>query len=138
MVQDLKQRKPNHGFEILSQSDICKTGGIFDEKKFQLLKNGKSRLPYEKLTLQYLYETEIVPPKKDYHSDLTNTDIDDSTYEDIKKFWSTFGCRNLMEYSAYYVSLDVLLLAEVFMEFRKYILSFAGLDPDHYLGDDTS
>ena len=99
-----------------------------------MLKNGKSRLPYDKLTMQYLFKTTNVPCKEDYHSELTNTDIDDDTYEDVKRFWSLFKCKNLAEYSSYYVSLDVLLLAEVFMEFRKSTLSWAGLDHDFYLG----
>ena len=101
LVQDLKKRKPDHPFEILSQSEICETNGVFDDKKFAMLKNGKSKLPYDKLTWQYLMETENVPCKKDYHSELTKTDIDDDTYEDIKRFWSTFKCKNLAEYSFY-------------------------------------
>ena len=137
LVQDLKKRKPDHPFEILAQSNICKTGSVLDEKKFNMLKNGKSKLPYDKLTIPYLLQTTTVPCKKDYYSELTNTGIDDETYEDIKCFWSTFKCKNLAEYSSYYVSLDVLLLAEVFMEFRKLILSWSGLDPDHYLGHVT-
>lgn len=65
---------------------------------------------------------------------LGSTHIDEATYSDIKKFWSLFECRNIADYSSYYVSLDTLLLAEVFMEFRRYMLSWSNLDPDHYLG----
>ena len=86
--------------------------------------------------MEYLTRTTNVPCKEDYYSELTNTNIDDGTYSDIKTFWSMFKCRNLLDYSSYYVSLDVLLLAEVFMEFRKSILNWAGLDPDFYLGND--
>ena len=65
---------------------------------------------------------------------LGGTHIDDATYSDIKKFWKLFKCRNIADYSSYYVSLDTLLLAEVFMEFRRYMMSWSNLDPDHYLG----
>ena len=156
LVKDMKVRNPNHEFKILAQSDICLSNKKkFDEAKFDMLKNGKSRLPYEKLTMRYLTETTEVPDKADYFSDLSEfffikenfkislkllnfipggTHIDDATYSDIKKFWKLFKCRNIADYSSYYVSLDTLLLAEVFMEFRRYMMSWSNLDPDHYLG----
>ena len=71
LVKDMKVRKPDHEFKILSQSDICLSGSKFDEAKFDMLKNGKSRLPYEKLTMSYLKETTEVPDKADYFSDLS-------------------------------------------------------------------
>ena len=103
LVKDLKERNPNHPFKILSQSKICLTNDKFDEEKFEMLKNGKSRLPYEKLTIPYLFETTQVPGKVDYYSALSNTHIDEETYLDIKKFWSLFNCRDLADYSSYYV-----------------------------------
>ena len=72
LVKDMKVRNPNHEFKILAQSDICLSNEKkFDEAKFDMLKNGKSRLPYEKLTMPYLTETTEVPDKADYFSDLS-------------------------------------------------------------------
>ena len=72
LVKDMKVRNPNHEFKILAQSDICLSNKKkFDEAKFDMLKNGKSRLPYEKLTMRYLTETTEVPDKADYFSDLS-------------------------------------------------------------------
>ena len=103
--------------------------------------------------MEYLFATTEVPEKEDYYSALSDTHIDNETYEDIKRFWSIFKCDNLAQYSSYYVSpksifiskyflfsvlykvsLDTLLLAEVFNEFRQYILSWSNLDPDYYVG----
>ena len=67
----MKVRNPNHEFKILAQSDLCLSNNEFDESKFDMLKNGKSRLPYEKLTMSYLTETTEVPDKADYFSDLS-------------------------------------------------------------------
>ena len=64
-------------------------------KKFNILKNGKSSLPYDLLTLNYLFQTTEVPDKEAYFSDLKFKSIDQETYEDIKKFWATFNCSNL-------------------------------------------
>ena len=126
LVKDMKVRNPYHQFKILAQSDLCLSNNKFDQEKFDMLKNGKSRLPYEKLTMKYLFKTTRVPDRSDYFSDLSkfffherkifkiilklfhfilgNTNIDDATYSDIKKFWSLFECRNIAEYSSYYVS----------------------------------
>ena len=71
LVKDMKVRNPNHEFKILAQSDLCLSNNEFDESKFDMLKNGKSRLPYEKLTMPYLTETTEVPDKADYFSDLS-------------------------------------------------------------------
>ena len=71
LVKDMKVRNPNHEFKILAQSDLCLSESEFDQAKFDMLKNGKSRLPYEKLTMPYLTETTQVPDKADYFSDLS-------------------------------------------------------------------
>ena len=71
LVKDMKVRNPNHPFKILAQSDLCLSNNEFDQEKFDMLKNGKSRLPYEKLTMPYLFETTQVPDKADYFSDLS-------------------------------------------------------------------
>ena len=72
LVKDMKVRNPNHEFKILAQSGICLSNEEkLDEAKFDMLKNGKSRLPYEKLTMPYLTETTEVPDKADYFSDLS-------------------------------------------------------------------
>ena len=71
LVKDMKVRNPNHEFKILAQSDLCLSNNKFDQEKFDMLKNGKSRLPYEKLTMPYLFETTRVPDRSDYFSDLS-------------------------------------------------------------------
>ena len=135
-VKDLKERKPNHPFSILSQSKVCRNEfGDIDSEKFDVLTNGKSMLPYSKLTREYILEYRLNPPSRsDYVNDFSGKEIDDETYSDITKFWHTFQCQSVAECSAYYVSLDTLLLAEVFMEFRRMILSRDKLDPDFYGG----
>ena len=41
-------------------------------------------------------------------------------------------CRILKDYHDYYLQLEVLLLADVFEEFRKLALRIYGLDPAHF------
>ena len=43
LVDDIKSRHPEYPWKILKQSEICETNKKFDDKKFSILKNGKSR-----------------------------------------------------------------------------------------------
>ena len=134
-VEDLKKRKPNYEFGLLRQSKVClDENGVFDNRRFEMLKHGKSMLPYDRLTLKYMKKTKKVPPKSHYYSKLKETEISDEDYKNIKKFWKVFKCKNIMDYSSSYVMSDTLLLASCIEEFRDNIWSFSGLDSDQYIG----
>jgi hypothetical protein len=47
--------------------------------------------------------------------------------------WSDFQCETLQDYHDLYVKLDVLLLADVFENFRLLCRKFFDLDPAHYV-----
>eukprot|EP01047_Picozoa_sp_COSAG01_P022018 COSAG01_NODE_1295_length_10874_cov_10.154710_6_plen_101_part_00 len=46
--------------------------------------------------------------------------------------WDTFECEDLGDYHDLYMQTDVLLLADVFENFRSICLEFYELDPAHY------
>ena len=47
--------------------------------------------------------------------------------------WEKFGCETMRDYHDLYLKLDVLLLADVFENFRNMATESYGLDPLHYL-----
>jgi len=75
-------------------------------------------------------ETEL-PPFHEFHSTLKGK-ITQEDYEHAQKVWNEFGCKNLGEYHDIYLKLDVLLLTDVWTEFRKVSMESDRLDPSHY------
>lgn len=74
-----------------------------------------------------------LPEKSHFYSDLTLEGISDSEYEHAKLVWNTFNCQTLGQYSDLYLRTDVLLLSDVFENFRTISIQNYDLDPLYYL-----
>ncbi|GFT05192.1 protein NYNRIN [Trichonephila clavipes] len=62
---------------------------------------------------------------------LSGEHVSAEDYEHAKNMWSTFKIKSLGEYHDLFVASDVLLLADVFENFRKICLKNYELDPAH-------
>ncbi|XP_050534994.1 uncharacterized protein LOC126902014 [Daktulosphaira vitifoliae] len=76
-------------------------------------------------------ETEL-PPQDAFYSQLSESNIDDDDYRHATEVWNCFDCSTLGENSDLYLKIDVLLLADVFENFRDICISTYNLDPAHY------
>ena len=63
--------------------------------------------------------------KKEFYSNLNIEDITDAYYMHVKKVCKDFEIKNLGEYHDLYLESDVLLLADVFENFRKMCLQIS-------------
>ena len=107
------------------------TRSYIEQAKFNLITR-KGVFPYEYMDSFDRFEETQLPPKENFYSSLTDESISDSDYQHAQEVWTTFNCATLGSYHDLYLKTDVLLLADVFENFRKTALSTYKLDPAHY------
>ena len=78
----------------------------------------KGVYPYDYVSsIEKLTETQL-PLKEKFYSKLNDEDITDDDYQHAIKVWNTFQCKTIKDYHDLYLKSDVLLLADVFENFR--------------------
>ena len=129
------------GFEFLQTSlanlvgnlqpdDFYNRKEVFKENINLLTRKGV--YPYDYVSSnEKLSETQL-PPKEEFYSKLNDEDITDDDYQHAINVWNTFKCKTIRDYHDLYLKSDVLLLSDVFENFRKTCLKHYNLDPAHY------
>ena len=125
LVNNLK--KSNHSFDILKQSNLAK-----NDVQFEMLTR-KGVFPYEYASSLEKLQNSSYPDKQAFSSLLTNSEVDDTNYDFGKYFYQEFKCENLADYCLIYNKIDVLLLAEIVIQFRKMIYDEFTLDACKYI-----
>ena len=100
--------------------------------ELELLKK-KGVYPYSYMDSFNRFDESELPPIKKFRNELNNTEISDSEYQHAREVWDAFKIKNLGEYHDLYLKTDVLLLTDIFENFRETCLKYYGLDPCHYL-----
>ena len=116
----------------LLPEDFSIVGQRWKGEDFKLVTQ-KGVFPYEFLSSIEKLNTEGLPGKEDFYSTLNESGISDRDYERAQRVWNHFNMKTLRDYHDLYLETDVLLLADVFENFRKTCLESYKLDPAHYV-----
>ena len=122
-VEALVNNLPKDGFKNLDK--------YFTPEQARLIKQ-KGFFPYEYLDSIEKLKDPKLPPLKAFYSKLTGRGITEKNYNHALNVWKTFNMKTLKDYLKFYNESDVLLLADVFENFRDLCLKIYGLDPAHY------
>ena len=102
----------------------------FKNNRFNLMIH-KGVYPYDFMD-SFKKFNEKLPPKEEFYSQLNDQRISDEDYKHAKNVWLAFHLKNMGEYHDLYLKSDILLLADVFENFRKTCMQYYKLDPCHY------
>ena len=73
-----------------------------------------------------------LPPKEAFYSRLNDSDTSIEDYRHAQKVWKTFEIKTMEDYHDLYLESDVLLLSDVFENFRDVCIKNYALDPAWY------
>ena len=125
MASSLESLVGNLGLEILIETK--KEFGT----RFELISR-KGIYPYDYMNGIKKFSEEKLPQKEKFYSKLNDSNISDEDFDHAQRIWKEFGMKNLGEYHDLYLKSDVLLLADVFEEFRNVCMENYSLDPAWY------
>ena len=103
----------------------------FTPQQVKLLKQ-KGFFPYDYMDSIEKLKDLKPPPQKAFYSKLTGKGINNYNYNHVLNVWKTWKMKTFKEYLELYNVTDVLLLADVFENFRDICLKNYGLDPVYY------
>jgi len=100
-------------------------------ENFDLLTR-KGVFPYEYIDCVKKLKDTCLPPRESFYSSLTGDTVFEVNYAHAVNVRQRFTIRTVGEYSDLYLKTDVLLLADIFDNFRDSCVSSYGLDPAYY------
>ena len=125
VIENIKN-KFTHTITQLNYNDVDKSR----EELFLLIQKGV--YPYDYMNDFNKFNDTMLPSHESFYSKLNKSNIDKEDYERAKLVWSTFKINNMREYHDLYLKLDILLLADIFENFRAVSINTYKLDPCHY------
>ena len=122
-LDNLTKNLPDDAFKYTQQ--------IFIKEQFNLMKQ-KGIYPYDYMDSFNKFNETKLPNKQDFYSILNNEHISDEQYMLAQNVWNTFNIKTMGDFHDLYLKSDIVLLADVFENFRKTCLQYYKLDPCHY------
>ena len=81
----------------------------------------KGIFPYEYLNSFDRFKETSLPEKKRFYCTLRNSNVTDQYYDHTTNVWNKFNMKTFGDYHDIYLKSDVLLLADIFKNFRDLL-----------------
>ena len=91
----------------------------------------KGVYPYEYMDSFKQFQEPHLPPKNAFYSSLTEEKISEIDYTHAQKAFNYFDMTDVEDYNNFYLLTDMLLVVDMFENFRGVCLQHYGLDPAH-------
>ena len=115
----------------MRKEDLKYTSTAFYGYKLDLMSK-KGIYPYDFMDSMEKFENKELPKIEDFYSTLNEEHISEKDYNHAKEVWNAFRIKDMGEYHDLYLQSDILLLTDVFENFRNTCMQYYGLDPCHY------
>ena len=92
----------------------------------------KGVFPYDWFDIFNRLSNTELPLKESFHSILNDSGISEEDYKHAQNVWEIFDMKTMRDYHNLYLESDVLLLSDVFENFRDVCLDNYSLDPAFY------
>ncbi|GBO19490.1 hypothetical protein AVEN_201204-1 [Araneus ventricosus] len=112
------------------QNQQLHLSNTFSNTKAEFMRR-KGCYPYDYFDSFSKFTETSLPPQSAFFNSLTNEPVSDDDYQYAQRIWNIFNLQTLGDFHDLYVTSDVLLLADVFQNFRKLCFQFYKIDPSH-------
>ena len=114
----------------LSRERFREMNKVFADDTDLLIRKGVC--PYDYMDSFDKFNETVLPPINEFYSQLNDSGVDEKDYAHAQKVWTHFDIKNMGEYHDLYLKTDVILLTDIFENFRDVCLKNCKLDPAWY------
>ena len=116
----------------LNKDRFLRMQGEWQGKELEMLLK-KGVYPYEYMDHWGRFGEKRLPGRSAFYSSLYEEGVSEENYLRANRVYRRFNCEHLGDYHDLYLKTDVLLLADVFEDFRRVCLGSYKLDPADYI-----
>lgn len=111
---------------------VSMSNAFSNDEEFMLMLR-KGCYPYDWMDDYSKFNSKTLPSKEEFSSVLTAEDICEESYAHAMKVWDRFSCKTFVDYHNLYLKCDVLLLSDVWRNFKETDYANYHLDCSYYL-----
>jgi hypothetical protein len=102
-----------------------------NEQDFRLMTK-KGVYPYDYISSYDKLNDKELPPIEKFYSKLNDSNCSEKSYNQAKDVWKHFKCKTLLDYHNLYLKSDVLILSDIWSNFREECYNAYELDCTYY------